>query len=116
VTPDLTRRRSLLTAALAAVRVKQDEPELAMMHRWLHSGRGLGDVVTGMARQDDDVALTRFDGRGWRATFYVSGMEHSPTNATGTAFEPTPWRAVQVAAWEALKKTAADDQSASGGR
>jgi len=32
-------------------------------------------------------------------------MEHSLTNATGTAFEPTPWRAVQVAAWDALGKT-----------
>jgi hypothetical protein len=31
-------------------------------------------------------------------------MEHSPTNATGTAWELTPWRAVQVAAWDALGK------------
>ena len=22
--------------------------------------------------------------RGWRATFYTTGMEHSPTSATGT--------------------------------
>jgi hypothetical protein len=87
VTHDLARRRSLLTAALAAVRVKQDEPELAMVHRWLDTWRGLGDVVTGMARQDYDLASTRFDGRGWRATFYVRGMEQSPANATATAFE-----------------------------
>jgi hypothetical protein len=31
-------------------------------------------------------------------------MEHSPTGAIGTAWERTPWRAVQSAAWEALKK------------
>jgi hypothetical protein len=31
-------------------------------------------------------------------------MEHSPTSATGTAWEPTPWRATQRAAWEALNK------------
>jgi hypothetical protein len=37
VTSDLARRRSLLYAALGAVRVKQDEPELAMVHRWLDS-------------------------------------------------------------------------------
>jgi hypothetical protein len=26
------------------------------------------------------------------------------TQATGSAWEPTPWRAVQVAAWEVLRK------------
>ena len=57
-----------------------------------------------MQRQGYDLALTRYDGKGWRATFYVTGMEHSPTNDTGTAWEPTPWRAVQVAAWNALGK------------
>ena len=30
---------------------------------------------------------------GWRATFYTTGMEHSKTSATGTAWESTPWRA-----------------------
>jgi len=29
-------------------------------------------------------------------------MEHSPTGATGSAFEPTPWLAVQRAVWETL--------------
>ena len=28
----------------------------------------------------------------------------SPTSATGTGWERTPWRAVQSAAWEAMKK------------
>jgi hypothetical protein len=37
------------------------------------------------------------DERGWRATFYTSGMEHSPTNATGTGWERTPWHATQRA-------------------
>src|SRR5262249_6868062 len=40
----------------------------------------------------------------WRATFYTTGMEHSPTSATGTAWEPTPWHATQRAAWEALHR------------
>ena len=56
-----------------------------------------------MARQGYDLQLARDDERGWRATFYVSGMEHSPTGATGTAWESTPWRAVQRAAREALR-------------
>lgn len=96
---DLARRRALLTAALAALRVKQEEPELAMIHHWLDNWTGLGHVVTGMQRQDYDLELTRFDGRGWQATFYVTGMEHSLTSATGSAWEPTPWQAVQRAAW-----------------
>jgi hypothetical protein len=33
-----------------------------------------------------------------------AGMEHSPTRATGTGWERTPWHATQRAAWEALKK------------
>ena len=39
-----------------------------------------------------------------RAAFYTTGMEHSPTSATGTGWERTSWRAVPSAAWEALKK------------
>jgi hypothetical protein len=36
--------------------------------------------------QGYDLQLTRYDERGWRATFYTTGMEHSPTSATGTAW------------------------------
>jgi hypothetical protein len=57
-----------------------------------------------MARQDYDLQLTRYDARGWRATFYVAGMEHSATNATASAWEQTPWHAVQWAAWGALTR------------
>src|SRR5437667_7670867 len=35
-------------------------------------------------------------------TFYTTGMEHSPTSATGTGWERTPWHATQRAAWEVL--------------
>ena len=56
-----------------------------------------------LLRQGDDLQLTQYDERGWRATFYTTGMEHSPTSATGTAREHTPWRATQHAAWEALR-------------
>jgi hypothetical protein len=41
---------------------------------------------------------------GWRATFYVTGIEHSLTADTASAWEPTTWRAVQVAAREALRR------------
>jgi hypothetical protein len=65
---------------------------------------GIGHVAVGMARQGHDLQLTRYDEKGWRATFYTTGMEHSPTSATGTAWERTPWRATQRAAWEALDR------------
>jgi hypothetical protein len=48
-----------------------------------------------MHRQGYDLQLTQYDDRGWRATFYTIGMEHSPTSATGTAWERTPWHATQ---------------------
>jgi hypothetical protein len=46
-----------------------------------------------MARQGFDLQLTQYNERGWRATFYTTGMEHSPTSATGTGWERTPWHA-----------------------
>jgi hypothetical protein len=61
-------------------------------------------VAVGMHRQGYDLQLTQYDERGWRATFYTTGMEHSPTSATGTGWEKTPWHAVQRAAWEALRQ------------
>ena len=67
--------------------------------------RALWALAVGMHRQGYDLQLTQYDERGWRATFYTTGMEHSPTSATGTGWERTPWHATQRAAWEALKKT-----------
>jgi hypothetical protein len=60
----------------------------------------LGHVAAGMHRQGFDLQLTQYDERGWRATFYTTGMEHSPTSAAGTGWERTPWQATQRAAWE----------------
>jgi len=56
-----------------------------------------------MHRQGFDLQLTRYDERGWQATFYTTGMEHSPTSATGTGWEPTPWHATHRTTREALK-------------
>jgi len=74
------------------------------LRSWLDSCSGIGHVAVGMARQGYDLQLTRYDEKGWRATFYTIGMEHSPTGAIGTSRERTPWYAVQRAAWAALKK------------
>ena len=53
--------------------------------------------------QGYDLQLTRYDEQGWRATFYSSGMAHSYTSSTGSAWERSPWRAVQGAAWGTLR-------------
>jgi len=50
------------------------------------------------ARQRGRVALH------FVPTFFTTGMEHSPTSATGTGWERTPWHATQRAAWEALNR------------
>lgn len=97
----------LLVVALEASRLRSDPHPLPALRSWLNTWRGIGAVERGMARQGYDLQLTRYDNRGWRATFYTTGMEHSPTSATGTGWEPTPWRAVQTAALMALGKAEA---------
>ncbi len=79
---------------------------------WLDYGPGVAHVAVGMHRQGFDLQLTQYDERGWRATFYTSGMEHSPTSAIGTSWEKTPWHAVQRAAWGALKRAESGQLSA----
>jgi hypothetical protein len=77
---------------------------LVALRSWLNSWTGIGAVAVGMAHQDYDLQLTGYDARGWRATFYVSGMEHSLTKFVGSAFESSPWPATQRAALEALRR------------
>ena len=88
----------LLLVTLEAARVDADLPVLGALRSWLNSWRGIGAVERGMAHQGFDLQLTRYDARGWRATFYTTGMEHSITSATASAWERTPWHAVQGAA------------------
>ena len=54
-----------------------------------------------MHRQGFDLQLTQYDDRGWRATFYTTGMEHSPTSAIGTGWGRTPWHAAEKLEWVA---------------
>ena len=77
---------------------------LHALRSWLDSWTGIGHVAVRMHRQGFDLQLTQYDERGWRATFYTTGMEHSPTSAIGTAWERTPRHAAQRAAWEELDR------------
>src|SRR5262245_26875087 len=53
---------------------------------WI-SWSGIGHLAVGMAHQGSDLQLTHYDERGWRATFYSTGMEHSPTSAAWGALK-----------------------------
>jgi hypothetical protein len=90
----------LLMAALgfAGCSMPSYDRALWALRTWLDSWAGIGRIAAGMAHQGYDL---RYDERGWRATFYTTGMEHSPRARTG--WEATPWHATQRAAWEALR-------------
>ena len=94
----------LLLVTLEAARADADLPGLGALRSWLNSWRGIGAVERGIATRAYDLQLTRYDARGWRATFYTTGMEHSITSATASAWERTPWHAVQGAARKALRQ------------
>jgi len=100
----LAQRARLLRAALGFAAIQPYEPELRLLHRWLDSWPGIGHIVAGMARQEYDVELRRYDGQGWRAMFFPSGFERSLTAHAGSAWALSPWQAVQRAAGDALYK------------
>ena len=100
------QRGQLLRAAVgfAGCSMPSYDRALHALRTWLDCWSGIGHITVGMARQGYDLQLTRYNEKGWRATFYTTGMEHSPTSGTATGYERTPWHATQRAAREALKK------------
>jgi len=102
----IDQRGQLLRAAVGFTGCSMPSYDRALwaLRTWLDSWAGIGHVAVGMHRQGYDLQLTQYDARGWRATLYTTGMEHSPTSATGSAWEPRPWRAVQGAARDALRR------------
>jgi hypothetical protein len=51
-----------------------------------------------------DFRLTRYHARGWRATFFVTDIEHSLMSDTASAWSQRPGGRCRVAAREALRK------------
>jgi len=94
----------LLLVTPEAARVDADLPVLGALRSWLNSWRGIGAVEGRMARQGYDLQLTRYNEKGWRATFYPTGIAHSITGTTASAWQPTPWHAVQAAARDVLRQ------------
>jgi len=71
------------------------------MREWLDSWSGIGLIIAGMTHRGWDMQLAAYAARDWRANFFTVGIAHS---VVGSAWEPTPWRAVQRAAWETLNR------------
>jgi hypothetical protein len=85
------QRGQLLRAALGFARCSSPSYDRALHapRTWLDSWAGIGRIAVGMAHQGFDLQLTRYDERGWRATFYTTGMEHSPTpSVAGASLAP----------------------------
>jgi hypothetical protein len=63
----------LLLVTLEAAQLRANMHPLPALRSWLDSWRGIGAVEQGMEHQGFDLQLTRYDARGWRATFYPTG-------------------------------------------
>jgi hypothetical protein len=102
---DVDARGRRLRAALAAVLVPDNAPELRLVRAWLDSWSGVGLIVVGMAHQGFTVSLGEHGVGRWIAVFFHGRGGHERFDAAGTAQETTAWRAVQRAAWETLGNT-----------
>ena len=69
----LDQRGQLLRAAVGfgGCTMPSCDPALWALRSWLDSWSGVGHVAIGMHRQGYDLQLTRYDEKGWRATFYT---------------------------------------------
>jgi hypothetical protein len=93
-------RRSTLYAALAFCQLAASPrfPEVAALKRWLSTWNGIGHIVVGMERQGFVVRVRRLVDDGWAASFQGNAL----LAPAGRSTEPTPFGAVQRAAWQAL--------------
>ena len=73
---------------------------------------GLGLLTAGMRRHGYDLSLTS-DASGWRATFLHRSHVMQPWVGQVLGWWPTPWQAVQEAAWRALNTPFTQDYSLS---
>jgi hypothetical protein len=90
------RRPLLLRAALSFLRLPPTEPELQLLHRWLDTWTGVGLITVGVERQGLRLSLSHIADGGWRAMFMGDNARLAPR---GFGVTPTPWQAVQQAAW-----------------
>lgn len=101
---DLSRRRSLLTAALVGALLPPAVPEGRMLRAWLDSWASIGHVVDAMHGTGYNVRLLQSPFTWW-AEFCRD--EVNPLRRwIGRASDAAPWRAVQRAALATLTRDA----------
>ncbi len=67
------------------------------------SWSGLGAIVVGMCRDGYELRLDSDEKNGgWKASFLHRSYVYHPWVGQLLTWWPTPWRAVQDAAWQAL--------------
>jgi hypothetical protein len=97
----MTDPRRALLGAVAFLQLPPRTKALALLHQCLDSWSGIGLVVLGMERQHLSLSLRRIEDE-WIALFH-----HDPRlSASGFGAAPMLWRAVQRAAWAAMKRAA----------
>jgi len=94
-------RLANLRAALAFLRLPAPEPELQLLHRCFDNWSGLGLVTVGVERLGHRLSLSHIADGEWRAYFMGDNQKLAPA---GYGVAPTPWGAVQMAAWAAVGK------------
>ena len=92
----VTQRRASLYAALGFLRLPPTEPELQLLHRWLDTWTGVGLITVGVERRGMRLSLSHIADEEWRAVFMGENALLAPR---GFGVAPTPWGAVQRAAW-----------------
>jgi hypothetical protein len=98
----LSRHCSLLTTALVGALLPKEVPEGQTIRAWLDSWAGVGHVVDAMHAEGYNVRLLRSPFV-WRAEFCRDEVNPLP-RWLGMAADAAPWRAVQRAALETLRR------------
>ena len=89
-----------LIAALGFLQLKPTGPEMQLLHRWLDTWTGVGLITVGVERQGLRLSLSHITEGEWRATFMGESALLAPS---GFGVAATPWRAVQMTGWAAVK-------------
>jgi hypothetical protein len=92
------RRLTNLRAALGFLQLAPRAPELRLLHRWLDTWTGVGLITVGVERLGHRLSLSHIADNEWRAQFSA----HPMWAPAGYGVAPTPWGAVQLAAWEVV--------------
>ena len=105
---DASRVANLRTT-LGFLRLPPTEPELVVLHATFDSWSGLGAIAVGLARQGYRLSLSHIGPGEWRCALMGDNAMLAPR---GFGVAPTPWGAVQMAGWAALKSEPATDEAA----